>query len=212
MQRLFHAAYERFRSPLVTHLAGVALLFVLVVSVSIWICLEWSTLASVSGSSTDAKKRELDSLISATSDLRSFVYGLPDAQRQIDDFYNQRFLANYSSVAQRIGELEAQSGVNFAHVAYSPKPRATGLTEIQLESDVNGEYSQIMRFVNALERDNTFFVIRSMTLTSQQGGLVSLRIRFSTWLRPASPSPGGSTTADAAQSAAHPESDSKGEE
>ena len=44
---------------------------------------------------------------------------------------------------------------------------------------------QIMRFVNAVERDQTFFVIRAMALTGQQGGLVNLRMRISTWLRPA---------------------------
>jgi hypothetical protein len=42
-----------------------------------------------------------------------------------------------------------------------------------------------MRFVNSLERDQTFFVIRAMGLTGQQGGLVNLRLRVSTWLRPA---------------------------
>jgi hypothetical protein len=42
-----------------------------------------------------------------------------------------------------------------------------------------------MRFVNALERDKTFFVIRAMALTGQQGGLVNLRLRVSTWMRTA---------------------------
>ena len=42
-----------------------------------------------------------------------------------------------------------------------------------------------MRFVNSLERDQVFFVIRAMSLTGQQGGLVNLRLRVSTWLRPA---------------------------
>ena len=40
-----------------------------------------------------------------------------------------------------------------------------------------------MRFVNSLERDQTFFVIRSMTLTGQQGGQVNLKLSVSTWLR-----------------------------
>jgi len=33
-----------------------------------------------------------------------------------------------------------------------------------------------MRFVNSLERDQNFFVIRAMNLTGQQGGVVNLRI------------------------------------
>ena len=59
-----------------------------------------------------------------------------------------------------------------------------------MDAGISGEYPQIMRFVNGLERDQTFFVIRTMTLTGQQGGLVNLRLRVSTWLRPADV-PGG---------------------
>ena len=54
-----------------------------------------------------------------------------------------------------------------------------------MDAGISGEYPQIMRFVNGLERDQTFFVIRTMALTGQQGGLVNLRLRVSTWLRPA---------------------------
>jgi hypothetical protein len=42
-----------------------------------------------------------------------------------------------------------------------------------------------MRFVNSMERDQNYFVIRSMQLTGQQGGQVNLRILASTWLLPA---------------------------
>jgi hypothetical protein len=51
-----------------------------------------------------------------------------------------------------------------------------------------------MRFVNSLERDQTFFVIRAMSLTGQQGGQVNLRLRVSTWLRPADVPSGLPTT------------------
>jgi hypothetical protein len=54
-----------------------------------------------------------------------------------------------------------------------------------MDANISGGYPQIMRFVNSLERDQTFFVIRGMQLTGQQGGLVNLRLRVSTWLRPA---------------------------
>jgi hypothetical protein len=40
-----------------------------------------------------------------------------------------------------------------------------------------------MRFINSLERDHTFFVIRAMALAGQQAGQVNLRLRVSTWLR-----------------------------
>jgi hypothetical protein len=54
-----------------------------------------------------------------------------------------------------------------------------------MDAGISGDYPAIMRFVNSLERDQIFFVIRAMSLTGQQGGLVNLRLRVSTWLRPA---------------------------
>jgi Tfp pilus assembly protein PilO len=70
-------------------------------------------------------------------------------------------------------------------VQYSQGPAGGDLTEISLDAGITGAYPQIMRFVNGVERDRTFFVIRAMSLTGQQEGLVNLRLRVSTWLRPA---------------------------
>jgi hypothetical protein len=70
-------------------------------------------------------------------------------------------------------------------VNYTQGPPGADFTEISLDAGITGDYPQIMRFVNGLERDQTFFVIRAMALTGQQGGLVNLRLRVSTWLRPA---------------------------
>ena len=84
----------------------------------------------------------------------------------------------------RIGELAVKSGVRISRLQYTPGAEGPDLTEITLDAGIAGEYSQIMHFVNDLERDQTFFVIRAMGLTSQQGGLVNLRLRVSTWVRP----------------------------
>jgi hypothetical protein len=54
-----------------------------------------------------------------------------------------------------------------------------------MDASISGDYPAIMRFVNSLERDPMFFIVRAMALTGQQGGLVNLRLRVSTWLRPA---------------------------
>ena len=77
-----------------------------------------------------------------------------------------------------------KSGVHLSRVGYSQGATTGDLTEISMDAGISGEYQQIMHFVNGLERDKTFFVIRAMAFTGQQGGLVSLRLRVSTWLRP----------------------------
>jgi len=68
-----------------------------------------------------------------------------------------------------------------------------------------------MRFINGLERDQTFFVIRAMALTGQQGGLVNLRLRVSTWLRPADAVASGLPATPADNGAAAASSGTEGE-
>ena len=81
--------------------------------------------------------------------------------------------------------MAVASGVRLSRVQYAQEKPGVELTEISMDAGISGDYPSIMRFINALERDRIFFIIRGMSLTGQQGGLVNLRLRVSTWLRPA---------------------------
>ena len=52
-----------------------------------------------------------------------------------------------------------------------------------MDASVSGDYTSVMRFINSVERDKMFFVIDGLTLTGQQGGLVNLRLKVTTYLR-----------------------------
>ena len=142
-----------------------------------------------------------------TAPLRGLDKRVDETRSQMRSFYDKRIPANYSTISSRIGDLEVASGVRLTRVQYTQGLPGPDLTEITMEAGISGEYPQIMRFVNSLERDQTFFVIRAMALTGQQGGQVNLRLRVSTWLRradaeasglPATPQPGQQTSAPSA--------------
>jgi type IV pilus assembly protein PilO len=190
---------ERLGSPLISHGAGLAVLSLLILGMFVWLCIEWSALNSTASAAMNTKEIELKTLTSETAPLHGVEKRLVETQEQIDSFYAERIPSNYSSIAIRIGELEVQSGVRLSHVQYTQGRPGTNLTEISMDAGITGEYPQIMRFVNELERDRNFFVIRAMVLTGQEGGQVSLRLSVSTWLRtadatasglPATPKPG----------------------
>jgi type IV pilus assembly protein PilO len=185
---------ERLRSPLTWHIVGVAVLGALTIGLGIRFGMDW---AATSGSSTDAltgKQIQLKALDLETTPLRGLDKKVEEARKQILEFYLKRIPPNYSSISTRVGELEVASGVRLSRMQYTQGPPGSDLTEITLDAGISGEYPQIMRFVNDLERDQTFFVIRAMGLTSQQGGLVNLRLRVSTWLRPADAAASGIPT------------------
>ena len=52
-----------------------------------------------------------------------------------------------------------------------------------MDATLSGDYRPLVTFLNSLERDKMFFVITGLTLTGQQSGTVSLRIRATTYLR-----------------------------
>jgi len=176
---------ERLTSPLTWHYAGFAVMLVLVTGLAIRFGLDW---AATNGSSSDAlagKQVELTALELQTAPLRGLDKRVENSRTQMRDFYDKRVPPNYSSIATRIGELQVKSGVRLSRVQYTQGLPGSDLTEISMDAGISGDYPAIMRFVNSLERDQTFFVIRAMALTGQQGGLVNLRLRVSTWLRPA---------------------------
>lgn len=176
---------ERLASPLTWHLAGVAVLLLLTIGLAVRFGLDW---AATNGSSTDAlagKQVELKALNLETAPLRGLDRRVEESRSRIQAFYDKRIPRNYSSIAMRIGEIQLKSGVRLSRVQYTQGLPGSDLTEIQMDAGISGDYPQIMRFVNGLERDQNFFVIRAMSLTGQQGGLVNLRLRVSTWLRPA---------------------------
>ena len=202
---------ERLLSPLTWHYAGFALLLAAIIVLSIRFGLDWAATSSSSNDALAAKQVQLRALDLGTAPLRGLDKRVADSRAQMLGFYDQRIPPNYSSIATRVGDLALKAPVRLSRMQYTQGPAGPDFTEISLDAGITGQYPEIMRFVNSLERDQNFFVIRAMNLTGQQGGVVNLRIRVSTWLRPAdaaasglppTPPPGETPSAPAAPSAA----------
>jgi type IV pilus assembly protein PilO len=183
--RLSSSRRERLASPLTWYYAAFALLLLLVIGLAIRFGMDWAATNGRSTTALDSKQFQLKALDLETAPLRGLGGRVEDSRLQIQSFYSKRIPPSYSAIASRIGELQVKAGVRLSRVQYTQGPGGSDLTEISMDAGISGDYPQIMRFVNALERDQTFFVIRAMSLTGQQGGLVNLRLRVSTWLRPA---------------------------
>jgi Tfp pilus assembly protein PilO len=175
---------EQLSSPLTWHYIGVAALALIVLGLAIRLGFDWAATSSSSSDALVNRQIELKTLEVQTAPLRGIEQRVVDSRKQIQGFYAERIPANYSSIAVQVGDLAVKSGVHISGMQYTQGATAGDLTEISLDARISGEYQQIMHFVNGLERSHTFFVIRAMAFTGQQGGLVNLRLRVSTWLRP----------------------------
>ncbi len=176
---------ERLSSPLTWHYAGFAVLILVVIGLAVRLGLDWVATNDRSTDAVAGKQVELRAMDLQTAPLRGLDKRVVASREEIEAFYDKRVPPNYSSISMRVGELEVKSGARLSRVQYTQGPAGEDLTEISLDCGISGSYPDIMHFINSLERDQNFFVIRAMALTGQQGGLVNLRLRVSTWMRPA---------------------------
>lgn len=106
------------------------------------------------------------------------------AGQEIDSFYKNRLPTRESEIAGEFGKLAAQTGVKLGQVKYGTKElNDVGLAPVFIDANCQGGYPQLVRFINALERDKTFFIINSVVLGDAQGGTVKLQIKLETYLR-----------------------------
>ena len=193
---------ERLASPLNWHLAGFAVLLALAIGLGIRLGLDWTATNARSNDVLLSKQLQLKTLQLETAPLAGIDGRVEQTRQQIDRFERKRIPPNYSSIDERINELEVASGVRLSRVQYTQRPPGSGLTEISVDTNINGEYPAIMKFINSIERDQTFFVIRTMSFTGMQGGQVGLRMELSTWLRAADAAASGLPAAPEAGSEA----------
>jgi type IV pilus assembly protein PilO len=109
---------------------------------------------------------------------------IPLAHQEIQTFYKDRFPAADSSISENIGKLASETGVKIGSIKYDMKDSLVlGLQPVRLEADVAGDYLQLVRFINALERDSMFFIVDSVLLGGEQGGTVKLQMKAETYLK-----------------------------
>jgi len=173
---------ERLASPLTWHLAGFSVLLIVLIVLATRFALDWVAISASSADAYASKQVELKAMEMQTAPLRGLDKRVAESRDQIKAFYADRLPSNYSSFAIPLGDLQVKSGVHVTRIGYSQGKPGPDLTEIFIDANLIGDYAQIMRFVNSLERSKTFFVVRQMNLTGQQGGLVNLRLQVSTWM------------------------------
>jgi len=90
--------------------------------------------------------------------------------------------------AQSAAAIEDECAVcHMPIVRYEAKDTdVAGVQRIGINSVITGDYANEMRFINALERSKTFFVINSVSLGGAENGAVRLELHIETFLRSAS--------------------------
>ncbi len=120
--------------------------------------------------------------------LRNLPQKVVLANHQIAEFYKKRFPTENSQIATEFGKLAAAEGVTIEQAKYKEKEAGAGkLQPVEMEADLSGNYVALAKFINALERDEKFFIINSITLGGEQQGPVKLDMKLETYLKAGKP-------------------------
>lgn len=116
--------------------------------------------------------------------LRGMDKKIVQARQQIDDFYKDRLPARDSAIAEALGRAASETGIKLGQAKYTlGDSNSMGLREMKVEAGLSGNYLQLVRFINALERDQLFFIVDSVELGGEQGGVVRLQMKLETYLK-----------------------------
>lgn len=146
--------------------------------------------------SAETRRQDLNRLqAELTTKTRAAIplENLPDkvkiASGQISDFYKDRLPSQNSQIASELGKVAAATGVRIEQERYKSEDNNTheqtipGLEPVILEADLGGNYTALAKFINALERDQMFFIINDVTLGGEPQGAVKLSVSLETYMR-----------------------------
>jgi Tfp pilus assembly protein PilO len=149
------------------------------------------------GSSPSAKLAQEQALQEQEKTLTREVAPLKGIDKKLEltrvdlkKFYEQKVPAQFSQISQHLEKLTQETGVTTQGIHYTQDPNAQNeknnlpdVQRINIDTTVTGEYAKVARFINAMEQDKFVFVIDQISLTSQESGIISLQIKFQTFLK-----------------------------
>ena len=178
---------ERYVTPLNLHWAGIALLGLVNLYLLIHIGVLWQRVQSGNDEAVAQQQLRLKAAEISARPLDGLDEKLKRADLESETFYAERLPVSYSEIATELGAIARREKVNLSRVAYAQEPVTTQLagpvTEVRMDAGLTGDYRGLVEFINGLERDKVFFIISGVTLTGQESGRVSLRLKLGTYLR-----------------------------
>jgi len=127
---------------------------------------------------------ELNAKTRQVAPLKNLPEKLLQAHRQISDFYAKRVPGQDSQIPMEFGKVATANGVTIEQAKYKVKDEGAGdVRPVEIEADLAGNYTSLAKFINALERDEMFFIINSVTLGGEPQGLVKLNVKLEAYLR-----------------------------
>jgi Tfp pilus assembly protein PilN len=112
-----------------------------------------------------------------------------DATHNEQQFAQASFLRRSSAFSQMLTDLERLAADNHlvpgdAGFNLDDRNNQLGWVTVQVTLTVNGNYPDLVRFLNQLEQSKLFWIVESLTVSSKTGQNLTLNLQAATYLLP----------------------------
>jgi type IV pilus assembly protein PilO len=172
-------------SKLNLHLAALGVVLAVDVFIGVRFALAWQAIRADQSSAFVQQQLRYGQLRAQMQHLNGLPQKVDAADGDAQTFYQERIAPNYSTMLAQLMDTAEKDHVQLSRSGYAQDAAIPGLTDVRIDAGLSGQYTDMMHFINDVERDkdHVFFLIDGITLTGQQGGLVNLRLRLETYLR-----------------------------
>lgn len=137
-------------------------------------------------------EREVATREAEVKRLRRVRELLPQARPALASFLRERFpseRAGFSAVAVALSTAARNAGVKLENVSYRTRSERnrTELVTVEVSADLQGGYSNFLRYLELLEQDPGFYLIEELGVVSSQRGGLKLQARLVTFFRRSGP-------------------------
>jgi Tfp pilus assembly protein PilO len=164
------------------HYAALVVLILLNATLAVRLAIAWDRTQAGNAVRVQEQRSQYEAMQLKTRPLRGLDNKIVQAKTDQQAFYDKRFPENYSAWLTELGKLAVENNVLLLHGQYTQSKPNQGLSEIRMEESLSGDYAPVVRFINGLERDKMLFLIEGIALSGQENGVVSLRMRLTTYL------------------------------
>jgi hypothetical protein len=120
---------------------------------------------------------------------------IPASLKKLDEFEGSLSPGanGYSAISQELSEVAQKNHINIDDEKFHQK-EITGrdLTEVEIETFISGDYASIVRFLNALQRSKSVYIVDSLQVDSPYAipgqastGILKVNLHMRTYFRKA---------------------------
>lgn len=165
---------------------------VLLLGVDATVYFGWVKRPQLSPAVAEARRGQLEREVAVreteVARLRRAREMLPQARPALAAFLREHIPTEgtgFSAVAVALSNAARTAGVQLENVSYKTRTERneTQLVSVEVSADLQGAYSNLLRYLELLEQDPGFYLIEELAVVSSQRGGLKLQTRLVTYFR-----------------------------